>query len=573
MAKRKSFLIFSLMAAGLSLILTSQVNAAPQNKRLWGNDRYGTCSSIVQDGWRSNCEYAVIVNGENFPDALSASTLAKKYNAPILLTQNDALNDNTYNQLKRLNVKKVFIVGGDFVVKPVVEQTIKSMGIETIRYKGQDRNETSIKVAEQIGTSNGIILTTNNDFVDALSVAPIAAKLQMPIILMPKDTVPESVKGFVSGKNISTTYVLGGTDIISDAVTGYFPNVKRIGGQNKYERNINIINAFSDKFNFDNIYLAYSEKFADALSGSAIAALEGNPIVLMGDTTTSTTSNFIKNKLSSINQINILGGNAGIKDEQLSAILGENSNNRDLGKYWSGNYYASQGKTSLVLTINDITSDGNISDATFEFGPLKENTNVPTGSYKMSGKLNKDDGSIELTGEKWIKQPVNFEMLDIHGKVDLKNHSISGYVSSQKTKVKSGDLNISYIDSATLDSNIKDALGSWVGNYYANQGKTSITLKINDISDDGSISNATFNFGPNKDNPNIPSGSYEMSGKLNRINNTIELNGVKWINQPNNYMMLDIHGEVDLKNHIINGYVTNSGTTQKVGDLNISYTK
>jgi putative cell wall-binding protein len=377
-----------------SIILISNVKpayAAPVNKRLWGNDRYGTCSAIVQDGWLGNSEYAVIVNGENFPDALSASTLAKKYNAPILLTQSNALNDNAYNQLKRLNVKQAFIVGGDFVVEPVVEQTIKSMGIQTTRYEGNDRDETSVKVAEQIGTDNGIILTTDSDFTDALSVSSIAAKLQIPIILMPKDRVPNSVKSFISGKNISKTYVLGDNNVINDSVVSQFPNVQRITGEDKFQRNINIINAFLNEFNFNTIYLAYSENFPDALSGSAIAALNGNPIILIGNSSSDVSSNFIRNKLNLINQINILGGTAGIKDDELNTIL--NNKTGLIGKYWSGCYYATQGKTALTLTINNISDDGTISDALFEFGPLEENPGVPNGSYQMSGKMNKIDNT------------------------------------------------------------------------------------------------------------------------------------------------------------------------------------
>jgi putative cell wall-binding protein len=318
MGKKKLFSIISIFLISVSILSNSNVNAAASNKRLWGNDRYETCSAIVQDGWKTSSDYAVIVNGQNFPDALSASTLAKKYNAPILLTQNDELNNNTYNQLRRLKVKNVFIIGGTSVVGANVEQTIKDIGIKTTRYMGQDRSETSVKVAEQIGTDNGIIITTGSDFTDALSISPISANLQMPIILVTKDTVPDSVKNFIATRNIPKVYVLGGSDIISDSVVNSLPNVQRIGGSNKYERNINIINTFENKLDFSNIYLAYSEKFADALSGSALSALNKSPIVLIGDRLDDSTRNFIKNKIQTISNINILGGNAGIPDNTIS---------------------------------------------------------------------------------------------------------------------------------------------------------------------------------------------------------------------------------------------------------------
>lgn len=327
MIKRKCLLIMTATALSLSLFFTSYVNAAPQSKRLCGNNRYETCSAILEEGWKSSCDYAVLVNGEDFPDALCASILAKKYNAPILLTQNNTLDENSYNQLKRLKVKQVFIVGGDFVVKSTIENSIKDLGIQVKRYEGLNRNHTSVEIAKQIGTDNGVILATDKDFADALSVSPIAAKLQIPILLMPKDTVPKSVKNFINSVDIPKTYVLGGLDLISDNVASEFPNVQRIDGKDKYERNINIINAFSDKFNFDNIYFAYSEKFADALSGSALAALNANPIILMGDVPTNVTSNFIQNKINSIKQISVLGGTADIKDSEIDILINSNNTN------------------------------------------------------------------------------------------------------------------------------------------------------------------------------------------------------------------------------------------------------
>lgn len=334
MYKKTSIFICGLILT-LGLSATSNVKAASsiETKRLWGIDRYETCSEVAKEGWTTS-DYAVIVNGENFPDALSASTLAKKYNAPILLTQSNTLDANSLAQLKRLNVKNVFIVGGEFVVNKSVEKYIKSLGIQTTRYSGQDRNETSVKVAEEIGTDFGIIITTDSDFTDALSVAPMAGYYKIPIILVPKDKVPDSVKKFILGKTIPKTYVLGGTDIISDAVASKFPNVQRITGEDKYTRNINIINTFPNQLNFTDAYLAYSEKFADALSGSALAALSGNPVILVGDKPTPATENFIKSRHFS--KFSVLGGEAGISQSTLNSLTysatNGNNNIRDDNK-------------------------------------------------------------------------------------------------------------------------------------------------------------------------------------------------------------------------------------------------
>lgn len=334
MASRK--LLTMIIAASITVCAAGNVSAAPQSARLWGSDRYATGASIVKQGWPSSSYYAVIVNGENFPDALSAAPLAQKYNAPILLTQNSTLDANTASELKRLNVKNVIIVGGESVVTPTVEKAINGLGIQTSRYKGEDRDETALKVASQIGTKNGIIVAIDSDYADALSAAPIAARLQMPIILVSKNTYNFGIENFILMNNIPKTYVLGDSSVISDRVADIFPNVQRITGNDKYERNINIINTFKDSLNFNNIYLAYSEGFADALSGSVLAANNYNPVVLVGDKVSDVTNNFIKDKLSSINNFTVLGGSSGIKDNLVNGLIAgttDNSGNTDVDSY------------------------------------------------------------------------------------------------------------------------------------------------------------------------------------------------------------------------------------------------
>jgi putative cell wall-binding protein len=68
---------------------------------------------ISKDGWQSS-NYVIIVSGENFPDALCSTPLAKRYDAPILLTQSGAVSEAAQGQLKGINVtykrKKVSLI-------------------------------------------------------------------------------------------------------------------------------------------------------------------------------------------------------------------------------------------------------------------------------------------------------------------------------------------------------------------------------------------------------------------------------------------------------------------------------
>lgn len=271
----------------LSIILVLSVslpvlatNISPEVTRLAGNDRYLTASAIAKQGWNQS-DYAILAYGGNFPDALGVAPLAKKYDAPILLTATNELQNNTEKTLKDLKVKNVIIVGGTGVISNNIESQLESMGISVERISGANRYETSVKIAQKLGSTNELIVATGEDYPDALSIAPIAAIKQIPIILVPREYIPDSVKDYISSKDIDKTYVIGSSEIISDNVCNLFPNSERITGADKYARNIAINEKFVDTFSSEGVCLATGEGFADAIAGSVFAAKTGNPILLI----------------------------------------------------------------------------------------------------------------------------------------------------------------------------------------------------------------------------------------------------------------------------------------------------
>ena len=228
--------------------LTSSAYAS-STKRLAGHDLYDTSVAIAQNGWTQS-EYAVLAYGENYPDALSAAPLAKKYDAPILLTSGNKLTSVTKQMLEDLQVKKVFIDGGTAVVPASIETELQTMKITWTRVSGIDKYETSLKIAQQISAPLELIVTTGDDFPDALSISPIAGVKQIPILLVPKDFIPDATKKYIASLKVNKTYVLGDSSIISDSVCNQLTYPQRIVGANKYERNIAINKEFNSSFNF-----------------------------------------------------------------------------------------------------------------------------------------------------------------------------------------------------------------------------------------------------------------------------------------------------------------------------------
>jgi spore germination protein YaaH/putative cell wall-binding protein len=340
----------------LFFILATKVSAAPNTIRIGGVDRYETAVKVSQDSWNES-DYVVLASGENFPDAICAVPLAQKYNAPILITQGDALTPIVYDEIKRLKVKHVFIIGGEGVILPSIEKELNDNNINTIRIGGQDRYETSVKVAEELGENNGIILAYGENFPDALSIAPIAAIKSMPIILTNTKVLPDSVKEYINSNVISKCYVLGGTGVISDSVIKNISNVKRLSGDDRYETNISIINEFSSDLNFKNTYLTSGENFPDALCGSAAAGKNGSPIILTNINYCKART-IIKLKLNDIDTFKVLGGTGVISDKLVQSILSPTKNVvAYTGYYYSGDDLSYKSLVSYSGLIDGIATD------------------------------------------------------------------------------------------------------------------------------------------------------------------------------------------------------------------------
>ncbi len=310
-----------LVAVGINFAIITKVMADGEPQRIWGSDRYDTAIEVCKSGWHDGSEYAILANGENFPDALSAAPLAKKYNAPILLNSGKGLDNRVKTELKRLNVKQVFIIGGKGVIPKTAEDTLNELDIKNIRLYGQDRYETAVKVAEQLGNVKEIAVASGENFPDAMSIAPIAAQKSMPIILTAGGNLPDSVANYIKDKNITKSYVVGGNDVVSDKTFNELPKAERLYGDSRYDTNAAVLKRFANDLNFNTIYLSSGENFPDALAGSALAAKNSTCVLLVSDYIGKATKEFAFDKLPSENNIKILGGKGVVADNLVNKAI------------------------------------------------------------------------------------------------------------------------------------------------------------------------------------------------------------------------------------------------------------
>ncbi|WP_051541819.1 cell wall-binding repeat-containing protein [Clostridium lundense] len=387
-----------------SVLLTSalagvKVSAAtpPETPRLWGADRYETAVKISQAGWTTS-EYAVIASGEGYADALCAAPLAKVNNAPILLTKRNELNEKTLKELKRLGVKHIYIIGGQGSVSNKVENKIKTLVTSSItRLAGRDRYETSVKVAEKLGKVDKVVLASGEGYADALSAAPVAAIKKIPVLLTKANELPGSTREYLRSSGATTTYVIGGIASVNDAVKGLVPGAERIYGQDRYETNKAVINAFATEFDFHKAYVALGSgnksEFADALAGSAIAAKDAAPVVITGKTLSDATKEIAKEKFSPTSTITVLGGVKNVSNELIDSI-----------KIKAAEYFDKQG-TEYTKVVNGnavaVAKDVKLKDTTVKGNLYIEGDNISVTNSTVEGTVYVNpgkDGVANLDG-------------------------------------------------------------------------------------------------------------------------------------------------------------------------------
>ncbi len=300
--------------------------------RLYGQTRFDTASAISSAGFDA-ASTVVIASGANFPDALSASSLAGAYGAPVLLTDPNALSEQVAAEIDRLGAIRAVIVGGDGAVSQAVAASIEAKGLAVERVYGQTRFDTAIKVAEkaaEAGASSATaIVASGASYADALTASPYAYKMGAPIYLADESgALSDATIEAIKAGGYEKILIVGGDGRISadtEAVLGAVADVERFSGQTRYETAAKMA-AFcvSEGMSYSGVAVASGANFPDALAGGALCGKLGSVLLLAGgsDEDSAFALNALSEHSSSIEKAFVLGGDAAISDELFEKIEG-----------------------------------------------------------------------------------------------------------------------------------------------------------------------------------------------------------------------------------------------------------
>ena len=276
---------------------------SPAVDKLVGADRYATAVKIAKEvdlvaGTNVAKDDIVLVNGNSLVDGLAAAPLASVLSAgtekaPILLTETNSLPTATKRYLRELIDEQknkgitVHIVGGTGVVSKSIERELKDLGLKVERLAGEDREGTSMavaeKIADEVGYTNAFVVGATGE-ADAMSISGKAAELKTPIIVSGFNGLSEETLEELDGVNVT---VLGGDASVSDAeyetIDAVAGSIKRISGSDRKDTNAKIISTFYNN-SFagatKSVLVAKDDVLVDALTASNLSAQKNAPIVL-----------------------------------------------------------------------------------------------------------------------------------------------------------------------------------------------------------------------------------------------------------------------------------------------------
>ena len=226
-----------------------------------------------------SCEAAqalsvILVRSDAFPDGLVGSPLAAKKCGPLLLTPPTALDPAVLTEIKRVLQPgaTVYVIGDTHAISAAAQSTLVANHFTVVRFAGTSAYSTAAAVARYgLGTPSVVLLANGLDYADGLVAGPAAAALGGAVLLT-NGTLPHiSTDNYLNGVAGVRAAAIG-----NQAATAY-PWAYKVAGLTRYDTAAAVAREY---FYPPRVaFLAYGRNYPDAMSGGALAAITGNPLI------------------------------------------------------------------------------------------------------------------------------------------------------------------------------------------------------------------------------------------------------------------------------------------------------
>ncbi|AGA68340.1 N-acetylmuramoyl-L-alanine amidase [Desulfitobacterium dichloroeliminans LMG P-21439] len=290
-------------------------------QRISGKDRIETSIAVAQQGW-DIAETVILNEYDNYADALAATPFATQLNAPVLLTRGGDLDPRIRLELERLEAKKVILLGGEGRLSTRIEDQLTEFNYAWERIGGLTRYDTSVLIAQKVD-SDSVILVNGDNYPDALSAASYAGIKNIPIILIPNRSLPETVINYYQAHTPAEVMVVGGSSVVPDALleTHGIPVDHRFGGLDRYDTAAQLYAYAKGAFSSNDVYFASGEQYPDAMVGTILAAKNSSALLITkSNALPSPIAQLFDPATSALQGVFILGG-TGVISPSVYAVL------------------------------------------------------------------------------------------------------------------------------------------------------------------------------------------------------------------------------------------------------------
>ena len=374
--------------------IATQANNTPGISwhRVYGASALDTMLEIVKQGSFPKGGCIVLATADGYWDALTANGVAGFADTSVVMTASKSLSSQAKSAIQMLQPKRIIICGGSKAVSSKVESEAKQAagsGAIVVRLQGSTADETAVDVYQRgyaaatgdgyeelfkptqvaavggsktgltsantglgLGAanasdpyaqaakvwSNTAFICTDNGYWDALSIASVAYAKHSPIFLTRNGgtAVSQSTIQALKG-HFKHIYVIGGSAAVSDKVIAQLLAAgvkveKRIWGQDALSTSVQAAKyAMNQGLSVDNIGVATTGGYWDALAGAALCGHRKSVLVLVGGSSSSTIKQVIDPNRGPIENGYVFGGPRAVSASAYGALLGGNGLQRVLG--------------------------------------------------------------------------------------------------------------------------------------------------------------------------------------------------------------------------------------------------
>lgn len=196
--------------------------------------------------------------------------------------------------------------------------------LEKSRVAGADRYATAVAMskAAHSGHVGTVFVVSGENFPDALAAGAAAGRMQAPVLLAKKDSLPGVVADEIRRLNPSKVVVVGGENAISapvyQSIAALSADAQRVAGSDRYETAA-LLADFVPANDEKAVYLASGEVFPDALAAGPAAVRQSGPVLLTRKAELPTVASRVIYGLGNI-PVRVIGGDAVIANSVLTQV-------------------------------------------------------------------------------------------------------------------------------------------------------------------------------------------------------------------------------------------------------------